>query len=419
MKKATSYVAAFAVGAAACAVGLKTFGDPVSYLGNSASKQAVLASLTITPPLHRGVGDSVVADAAAKVDSAVVTVHTLGKVARSSNPFSDDPRFRSFFGGDPSALEAPKGAGSGVIISSDGYIITNDHVVKDTAKLTINVGNNAKAYTAHVVGTDPITDIAVVKIDTAGVKLPVAQLGNSDDVRIGDWAIAVGNPLDVGTTVTLGIISALGRTGSAGSGQAILPSIQTDAAINPGNSGGALANINGQVIGINEAILSPSGTSSGIGFAIPINRAKQIASELIKNGKAIHPYMGVRFLDIGALSPDDRAQVGVPMGLDYGVYIDHVAPNSPASAVGMHRFDVITDANGQRITSKDQLNGIIQTAKIASVVTLSVLRDGQPRTITVTLRERPASFDMELPQPQGQQPQQDGNPFGQLPFGQP
>ena len=424
MKKATSYVAAFAVGAAACAVGLKTFGDPISYLGNSASKQAVLASLTTTPPIHRGIGDSVVADAAAKVDSAVVTVHTLGKVARSSNAFSDDPRFRSFFGGgDPSAQEAPRGAGSGVIISSDGYIITNDHVVKDTAKLTINVGNNGKAYTAHVVGTDPITDIAVVKIDTAGVKLPVAQLGNSDDVRIGDWAIAVGNPLDVGTTVTLGIISALGRTGSAGSGQAILRSIQTDAAINPGNSGGALANINGQVIGINEAILSPSGTSSGIGFAIPINRAKQVAAELIKNGKAIHPYMGVAFKDIGVLSLDDRTQVGIPTGLDYGVYLDHVAANSPASAGGLHRFDVITDANGQRITSKDQLNGIIQTAKIGSVVTINVLRDGQPRTLAVTLRERPASFDMELPQPQqgqqGQQGQQDGNPFGQLPFGQP
>ena len=416
MKKASTYVVAFAVGAAACAVGLKTFGDPMP--GSSASTQAVLASLTTTPS-HRAVGDSVVADAAAKVDAAVVTVHTFGKVAQSSNPFVADPRLRGFFGGDPSAQEAPRGAGSGVIISSDGYIITNDHVVKDTARLTVNVGNNAKAYTARVVGTDPITDIAVVKIDTAGVKLPVAQLGNSDDVRIGDWAIAVGNPLDVGTTVTLGIISALGRTGSAGGNQAILPSIQTDAAINPGNSGGALANINGQVIGINEAILSPSGTSSGIGFAIPINRVKEVAAELIKSGKAKHPYMGVSFADIGILSSDDRTQVGISAGLDYGVYIDHVAQNSPASSAGLHRFDVITDVNGQRVTSKDQLNGIIQTAKIGTVVNMNVVRDGQPRPIVLTLRERPATFGQDFPQ-QRQQPQDpSGQDQQQSPFGLP
>ena len=411
MKKASTYVAAFAVGAAACAVGLKTFGDPMP--SSSASTQAVLASLT-TAPMHRATGDSVVADAAAKVDAAVVTVHTVGKLAQSSGSFGED--FRGMFGGPQQ--EAPRGAGSGVIISPDGYIITNDHVVKDTAKLTINVGNNARAYTAHVVGTDPITDIAVVKIDTAGVKLPVAQLGNSDDVRIGDWAIAVGNPLDVGTTVTLGIISALGRTGSAGSNQAILPSIQTDAAINPGNSGGALANISGQVIGINEAILSPSGTSSGIGFAIPINRVKEVAAELIKTGKAKHPYMGVSFADIGALSSDDRTQVGISSSLDYGVYIEHVAQNSPAASAGLHRFDVITDVNGQRITGKDQLNGIIQTAKIGTVVNMSVVRDGQPRPVTLTLRERPATFGSEFPQPRLQQ-----DPSGQdqqlSPFGLP
>ena len=417
MKKASSYVAVFAVGAAACAVGLKTFGDPVSYLGGTQSKQAVLASLNITPqPLKRSLGDSVVADAAAKVDAAVVTVHTEGKPVGQANPFGDDPIMRRFgFGGGGPVT--PKGAGSGIIISPDGYIITNDHVVKDTAKLTVNVGNNGKAYTAHVVGTDPIADIAVVKIDTAGVKLPVAQLGNSDDVRIGDWAIAVGNPLDVGTTVTLGIISALNRSGQSAEGQAILPAIQTDAAINPGNSGGALANINGQVIGINEAILSPSGTYSGIGFAIPINRAKQIAAELIKNGKAVHPFMGVEFRDVGALSSDDRTQVGIPTSLDYGVYIAHVVPGSPAAAVGLHRFDVITEANGQRITNRDQFNGIIQTANIGSVVTMRVLRDGQPRTVAVTLRERPANIDQE--QSQQGQPQQDGSPFGQLPFGLP
>lgn len=415
MKKASTYVVAFAVGAAACAVGLKTFGDPMP--GSSASTQAVLASLTTTPP-HRAVGDSVVADAAAKVDAAVVTVHTFGKVAQSSSPFAADPRLRGFFGGDPSAQEAPRGAGSGVIISSDGYILTNNHVVVNTQKLTVKVGGDkGKSYDARLIGTDPITDIAVVKIDTNGARLPVAQLGNSDDIRIGDWAIAVGNPLDVGTTVTLGIISALNRSGGTAEGQVILPAIQTDAAINPGNSGGALANINGQVIGINEAILSPSGVSSGIGFAIPINRAKQIAAELIKNGKASHPYLGVGYKPISALSADDRAQVGIAGDLNQGVYIQRIAPGSPAAQVGLHRYDVITQANGQPIVDEDSLNNLIQTLRVGSTLNLRILRDGQPRTVTATLRERPASFSQDMQQPQqdpnqqGQQGQQE-SPFG-------
>ncbi len=418
MKKASSYAVAFTVGAAACAVGLKTFGDPVSYLGGSASKQAVLASLTTTPPMHRAVGDSVVADAAAKVDAAVVTVHTEGKPVGQAGAFGNDPIMRRFgFGGGGPVT--PKGAGSGIIISPDGYIITNDHVVKDTAKLTVNVGNTAKAYTARVIGTDPITDIAVVKIDTAGVKLPVAQLGNSDDVRIGDWAIAVGNPLDVGTTVTLGIISALNRSGQSAEGQAILPAIQTDAAINPGNSGGALANINGQVIGINEAILSPSGTNSGIGFAIPINRAKQIAAQLIKNGKVAHPYLGVSYAAVASVSADDRAQTGIPATLDQGVVIGNVYPGSPAAQAGLHRYDVITQANGQAITDQDSLNNIIQMQGVASTLTLRILRDGQPRTVAVALRERPATFGLEQQQQDPNQQDQQQSPFGQMPFGQP
>ncbi len=418
MKKTISYVAVFAVGVAACAVGLKTFGDPASYLpgGSAQSKQMVLASLNTTPPSHRGVGDSVVADAAAKVDGAIVTVHTVGKITQSSSPFGND--FQRLFGGGGGGApqEGPRGAGSGVIISSDGYILTNNHVVVNTQKLTVNVGGDkGKSYDAHLVGADPVTDIAVVKIDTAGVKLPVAQLGNSDDIRIGDWAIAVGNPLDVGTTVTLGIISALNRSGQSAEGTAILPAIQTDAAINPGNSGGALANINGQVIGINEAILSPSGTYSGIGFAIPINRAKQVAAQLIKSGHASHPYLGVKYGPVANVSPDERAQTGIPADLQDGVVVVRVFPGSPAAQAGLHLADVITQANGQAIADPDSLNNLIQTLGVGSTVTLRVVRDGQPRTMTVTLRERPINYGMPAPQDQ----QQEQSPFGQSPFGQP
>lgn len=418
MKKVSSYAAVFAVGVAVCAVGMKTFGDtPNLFGGTTASQKAVLTALDTTPPtLKHFTGDTVVADAAAKVDAAVVTVHTVGKPTASPG----DPMFR-MFGGQP---QTPQGAGSGIIISADGYILTNNHVVANTSKLTVNVSDKTsstgKAYDAHVVGADPITDIAVVKIDTAGVKLPVAQLGNSDDVRIGDWAIAVGNPLDVGTTVTLGIISALNRTGQSAEGQAILPAIQTDAAINPGNSGGALANINGQVIGINEAILSPSGTYSGIGFAIPINRAKQIAAELIRNGKASHPYLGVQYQPVAALSSDDRAQTGVPADLSQGVYVRRVFSGSPAAQAGLHLYDVITTANGLPIADTDALNNLIQSLKVGSTLTLKVIRDGTPRTVNVTLRERPATFGAVTRQqadPQQGDPQQQ-TPFG-TPFGQP
>lgn len=414
MKKASSYAVAFTVGVAACAVGLKTFGDPAAMFNtNAASKQAVLASLNITPPASKHfTADSVVADAAAKVDAAVVTVHTVGRAA------AQDPMARMFGQGQPGVS---RGAGSGIIISADGYILTNNHVVDNTSKLTVNIGDKSggqgKAYSAHVVGTDPVTDIAVVKIDTNGVKLPVAQLGNSDDVRIGDWAIAVGNPLDVGTTVTLGIISALNRSGQSAEGQAILPAIQTDAAINPGNSGGALANINGQVIGINEAILSPSGTYSGIGFAIPINRAKQVAAELIKNGKASHPYLGVGYADISRLSDDDRANAGIPDAVTLGVVIQGVYPNTPATAAGLHRYDVITTANGQPVVDQDTLGNLIQGLSVGSLLTLRVITNGTPRTVVVTLRERPATFGQRPQPPQQGDPQQQ-SPFG-MPFGQP
>lgn len=420
MKKASSYAVAFGVGVAACALGLKTYGVPAALQspGESQSKQAVLTSLDTTPKnIKPNVADTVVADAAAKVDGAVVTVHTIGKLAPGSggnNPFGDDPMFRRFFGGGaPTAPVAPMGAGSGVIISSDGYIITNNHVVANTATLTVNVGGSAKAYDARVIGTDPVTDIAVIKINTNGVKLPVAQLGNSDDVRIGEWAIAVGNPLDVGTTVTLGIISALNRSGQSAEGQSILPAIQTDAAINPGNSGGALANINGQVIGINEAILSPSGTSSGIGFAIPINRAKQVAAELIRSGKVSHPYLGVSYRLLSSIAPKYRVQIGIPASQDQGVIISGVAPESPAAVAGLHLFDVITAANGQPIVDQDTLNNTIQTQPIGSTLTLKVLRDGTVRTVTVGLKERPSAFStFGQPSPEDQQQ-------GQSPFGQP
>ena len=420
MKKTLSYSTTFVVGFIACAATLKgLYGfEPTGVLNGGASKQAVLTSLqSIPPPERRGAADSVIADATAKVEPAVVDVHTVGRaIAQASDPFGSDPFFRFFGGGGGQASPVrPQGAGSGVIISKDGYILTNNHVVADTEQVTVNV--SGKGYTAKVVGADPVSDIAVVKIDTKGVALPVAQLGNSDDVRIGDWAIAVGNPLDIGTTVTLGIISAMNRTGLAAEGHRLNSVIQTDAAINPGNSGGALANKNGQVIGINEAIYSPTGSYVGIGFAIPINSARKIAAELIENGKIVRPYLGVSYAPLKGIPDQARAQVGISQKGDAGVVIQQVYPGSPADTAGLKTYDVILEANKQGITDVDQLNSIIQKLKVGDTLTLLVSRNGSNQIIVARLKERPTNFGETRPSQQDQlpDPQQGQQPDLQAP----
>ena len=424
MKKTLSYTAVFGVGFVMCAFALKAmygFESGSIMPGAGESKKAVLASLNTSPAaLHRSAGDSVVADAAAKVEPAIVDVHTVGKVAVSANPFGNDPFFRQFMGPQQQQSMVQHGAGSGIIISSDGYILTNEHVVANTDQVEVTVGDNKK-YPAKVIGTDHMSDIAVCKIDTKGVKLPVAELGDSDQVRIGDWALAIGNPLDIGTTVTLGIVSAKDRKNMQAEGQPLNSVIQTDAAINPGNSGGALANINGQVIGINEAIVSPTGSYVGIGFAIPINAARKIAAQLIENGHISRPYLGVAFEPVKMLSSEDRQSIGVSVKGDDGAIITQVYPGSPAEAAGLQQYDVVLEANRQKIQDADDLNTIIQKLKVGDRLVLLVSRNGQQQLVSVTLKERPDSFGQRQQrqsqqQPQPQDPNQDqdqGNPFGQ------
>ena len=422
MKKALSYTSVFVVGFIACVLALKTMGDPSNLLpgADSRSKQAVLTALNTTPrPAPRTQGDSVVADAAAKLEPAIVAIHTTGKpVRQAASPFGNDPIFRRFFGGGGDGPpQVTQGAGSGVIISPDGYILTNNHVVADaaTVKVTVGQGDNSKEYTARVIGTDSYSDIAVVKVNPT-TPLQAADLGNSDGIRVGDWAIAVGNPLNIGTTVTLGIISAKDRHDVSDSGSKQLPAtIQTDAAINPGNSGGALADINGRVVGINEAILSPTGSYIGIGLAIPINDAKRVAAQLIKSGKVSRPYLGIKY---GSLKDIDdlnvRRQFALPLDSDVGVVVGTVYPNSPAAQAGLQEGDLILQADGEKITKTDQLNDIIQKKTIGSQLVLQVARKGKPQTTTVTLRERPTNFG-ETPQDQGQDQGQGQAPDDQQP----
>ncbi|MEO7717412.1 MAG: trypsin-like peptidase domain-containing protein [Capsulimonas sp.] len=424
MKKTLSYLSVFGIGVIACGLGLKAVSgvNNVPFFSNdNQNKEAVLTALNTSPsPVRHFTGDSVVADAAAKLEPAVVTVHTLGKVVQQAdNPFGNDPMFRQFFGGGGGQpqVQQSKGAGSGVIISPDGYILTNNHVVQDTERVTVNVGD--KGYDAKVIGSDSMTDIAVVKIDPKGVKLPTAELGDSDALRTGDWAIAIGNPLNIGTTVTLGIVSAINRTGLSAEGHSLNSVIQTDAAINPGNSGGALANINGQVVGINEAIYSPTGTNVGIGFAIPINAAKKIAYQLIKEGKIVRPYLGVAYAPLKELPAQARKQMGITVDGDDGVVVQSVRRGSPAASAGLQVYDVILQANRRKIGDTAELNTIIQSLKVGDTLALLISRDGQSQNVTVTLKERPQDFDMQqmrrqtapqLAPDQGQDPDQQ-SPF--------
>lgn len=279
------------------------------------------------------------------------------------------------------------GTGSGFIIKSDGLVLTNAHVVDgaDTVTVTLKDGRNFKG---QVLGEDELTDVAVVKIQASN--LPTVEIGNSEQLRPGEWAIAIGNPLGLDNTVTAGIISATGRSSSA----VRVPDkrvsfIQTDAAINPGNSGGPLLNQQGQVVGMNTAII---GGAQGLGFAIPINRAQEIANQLVAKGKVNHPYLGIQ---MATLTPDIREALNsesngaVRVQADRGVVIVGVAGNSPASKAGLRTGDVIQQINGQDVKTADDVQRAVDNSSIGVSVPVAVSRNGRSLTVSVSPDEFP------------------------------
>ncbi len=279
-------------------------------------------------------------------------------------------------------------SGSGVIISEDGYILTNNHIVNTSStssyyqvsqanKVTVKLYNDDTIYDATIVGTDETTDLAVIKIEKTG--LPAAELGNSDSVKVGEFSMAIGNPLGMESTVTAGIISAVNRTITSDNRNHTV--IQTDAAINSGNSGGALVNSKGQVIGINTLKLSGTGIE-GIGFAIPINSTVDIYKQLISDGKVKRPYIGISGRDI-------NEQTAKQYKLVEGVYIVSVEPYSSAEKAGLKSYDVITEVDGKKITSMDELNEIKNSHKIGDIINLKVYRDNNYVDVQVTLGEQP------------------------------
>ncbi|MBU6341439.1 MAG: trypsin-like peptidase domain-containing protein [Bacteroidetes bacterium] len=290
--------------------------------------------------------------------------------------------FRYFFGDIYDGYAQPRtGTGSGVIYSTDGYIITNNHVVEFADEFIVTLHDN-REFKARVVGTDANTDMAVIKIDANN--LPAIEIGNSDDVKVGEWALAVGNPFDLTSTVTAGIISAKGRDIKIiKGGKSIESFIQTDAAVNPGNSGGALVDVNGKLIGINSAIATPTGTFAGYSFAIPVNLVKRICDDLIAYGEYKRPYLGA---DIATMDTEVAEALEVPFSS--GVAVVKLDPQGSAAAAGVKEKDIITKINGKNVTGTPELREYIGRSKVGETINITLLRNNQEKEISVRLKKR-------------------------------
>ncbi len=322
------------------------------------------------------------ADVVSRVAPAVVTIHSQMRVrAPQQFPYMDDPLFRQFFG-DRVPQQMPEqrrsGLGSGVIVTADGYILTNHHVVDGAEQIKVDLNDN-RTLDAKVVGLDPPSDLAVLKVDASS--LPVLSLGNSDSVRVGDVVLAIGNPLGIGQTVTMGIISAKGRQTGRGIGS-FEDFLQTDAPINQGNSGGALVSTNSELIGINSQILSPSGGSIGIGFAVPSNMARVVMDTLIKTGKVRRGQLGIT---VGRVTSDIAKELG--LSEVKGVVVVQVQPGSAAERAGLRKGDVITSFNGVQVTDSNTFRNAVAGTQPGTEVTLTVQRNGREQQVRATLGE--------------------------------
>lgn len=324
---------------------------------------------------------------------AVVNISStkVVKPQESTPDFFNDPFFRQFFGDQFATppptpqMEREYSLGSGVIVNADGYILTNNHVVADATDVDVFT-QSRQEYKARIIGTDPRTDVAVLKIEASG--LPTFTIGDSSKLKVGDLLFAIGDPFGIGETATMGIVSATGR-GFGGAIEHYENFIQTDAAINPGNSGGALIDLHGDLIGINTAIIpsqaaNGEGGNLGIGFAIPINMARNIMDQIVAHGKVIRGYLGVT---IQAVLPDMAKAFGLSHG--GGALISDVTADGPAAKAGIERGDIVLELNGQSVSGPDQLSVLISEMAPGTVVHLQVFRDKQTRDIDVTLGEYP------------------------------
>jgi Do/DeqQ family serine protease len=376
IQKSATYLSVLLVGSLATLIGTQLVPS------QSFSPQSSIAQ--ITAPRSAQSDENFIARAVTKVGPAVVRIDASRTVRTRVPAAFNDPFFRQFFGADVprSSTRVERGTGSGFIISNDGLILTNSHVVDGADSVTVLL-KDGRTLKGKVLGQDSLTDVAVVKIQANN--LPVVQMGDSDQLRPGEWAIAIGNPLGLDNTVTAGIISATGRTsGDIGVPDKRVGFIQTDAAINPGNSGGPLLNQFGQVIGMNTAIIG--GGAQGLGFAIPIKTAQRIANQLAATGKVNHPFLGIRMTN---LSPELKQRINGDPGSnlrieeDQGVLVFEVLPNSPAAKVGLRIGDVIKRINGQEVTKASQIQQKVEDTSVGRSLQLDIKRNGQALNIAI------------------------------------
>lgn len=392
-KKSAGYLSMLLLGAGITLVGTSVaFNRPISWQQPTLQSSPLQLTPRVQAQVPLPVDQNFITSVVQQVGPAVVRIDASRTVKTRIPDALNDPFFRQFFGSNlPQMPEerVEKGTGSGFIINADGEILTNAHVVDgaDTVDVTLKDG---RTFTGKVMGTDPVTDVAVVKIEAEN--LPIVKIGDSEQLQPGEWAIAIGNPLGLDNTVTVGIISATGRTSSqVGVPDKRVAFIQTDAAINPGNSGGPLLNQRGEVIGMNTAIIQGA---QGLGFAIPINRAQSISQQLIATGKVEHPYLGIQMV---TLTPELKKEInnnpnaGLTVEEEDGVLVLKVMPNSPAAKAGLRAGDVIKQINGEMVKDANTVQQAVEKGSVGSDMQIALRRNGQNVTIAV----QPAAVPVE------------------------
>ena len=326
--------------------------------------------------------------------SVKAVVHIKTTTAARTVVASGNDVFSQLFGRQQYYIPSQMGSGSGVVISPDGYVVTNNHVVADANEVTVTF-NDRYTATAKVIGTDPSTDIALLKVE-GDKNLPYMEFGNSDDAKLGQWVLAVGYPLTLDATVTAGIISAKGRSlglNKQNASSSIESFIQTDAAVNPGNSGGALVNTNGQLIGINSAIASPTGSYAGYSYAIPANIVRKAVNDLMKYGSVQRGYLGIQYLDDRTASVEQLKELGINKGTE-GVYVMNVLPNSGAAKAGIKKGDFVKQINGVAVNNQPELQGQIARYQPGDNVSIVYSRGGAENTVSVQLTNMNGTTDI-------------------------
>jgi len=381
-KKATSSLSLVLLGGGIALGGNYLVNSPESFAVERIERDRNIAQETEAEAVAIAVPQNYVSDVVERVGDSVVRIDASRKVVANMPAAFNDPFFKQFFGSQMPNIpneQIQKGLGSGFVVSSDGLILTNAHVVEGSDKVKVTL-KDGQTYEGKVMGTDSLTDVAVIKIEAES--LPAVTFADSDSLQPGEWAIAIGNPLGLDNTVTTGIVSATGRTSAqVGVADKRVSFIQTDAAINPGNSGGPLLNAKGEVIGINTAIIQ---NAQGLGFAIPVNSARDIAEELIAKGKVDHPFLGIQ---MAAITPELKqelaSQQNLQVSAERGILIIDVVPDSPAERAGLKSGDVITEIAGNKITKADEVQQAVAKTKVGEQLNLGLVRSDRELNLAV------------------------------------